>query len=138
MRASLFLLITLVPNATAQTNPNMACIERLEVPTYPPLAGAARISGVVIPTVLLGDGGSVASISFTADNGKPHPILVHAAEKSLRNSTFARTCAGQQVKVVFNFKLEGGPVSRGRWIPSVSFIYPNEFWIIAPTMEIQP
>ena len=49
-----FLLILAGLPLMAQTETNIACVERLEIPTYPILATQARITGVMTTTVLLG------------------------------------------------------------------------------------
>jgi hypothetical protein len=58
-----------------------------------------------------------------------------AVEKSLSASTFAKSCAGKKVTLVFNFVLAE------RLLPQetrFSFGYPNHFWIAAPPMLVQP
>jgi len=63
MRAYLFLLILSVLPAIAQTETNIACVERVDAPAYPLLAKQARIAGVLTVTVLLGSDASVGKIS---------------------------------------------------------------------------
>jgi hypothetical protein len=135
MRAYLLILAGLP--LMAQTETNIACVERLEIPTYPALAEQARITGTVIATVVLGFGSSVASISSASDHGKAHPLLIGGVEKSLRASKFANACAGKQVELIFNFVLEGTPV--GSHPPqTISFAYPNQFWIATPPLLLNP
>jgi len=138
MRVYLLLLISVSLPVTAQTETNIACVERLEIPSYPRLAGQARIQGLVITNVRLGPDGSVVSITSTSEHGKPHPLLLPSVEKSVRSSIFLKTCAGKQVELIFKFLIGGGPVSSLQWIPMVSFVYPNQFWIKAPDIQIQP
>ena len=135
MRAYLFILAGFP--LVAQTETNIACMERLEIPTYPALAEQARITGTVIATVALGPGATVTSISSASDHGKAHPILVGSVEKSLRASKFATACAGKQVGLIFNFVIEGTPV--GSHPPqTVSFAYPNQFRIVTPPLLLNP
>jgi outer membrane biosynthesis protein TonB len=133
MRTPLPLLIVAAFPAFAQTDTNIACIERLDIPAYPPLAKQARISGAVTADVIVAPDGSAQSITSTTESEtRPHPILLSSVERSLRTSTFAKTCAGNHVKLVFNFVLSEGMA------PIVSFGYPNRFWITAPPMMVQP
>jgi hypothetical protein len=62
-------------------------------------------------------------------------IFVPAVEKSLLASTFAKSCAGKKVTLVFNFVLlESLQPQEG----TSSYGYPNQFWIAAPSMMVQP
>jgi len=61
MRAYLLFLAGLP--LMAQTETNIACVERLEIPSYPALAKQARIAGAVTATVLLTNDASVGKIS---------------------------------------------------------------------------
>jgi hypothetical protein len=131
MRAYLLILAGLP--LMAQTETNIACAERLEIPDYPPLAKAARIAGGITASLTVGPDGSAQTITLTTDSGtRPHPILRPSVEKSLGASKFAKVCAGKQVTLVFNFILGDAPA------PIVLFGYPNRFWITAPPMLVQP
>ena len=79
-------------------------VTRVE-PTYPPLANAARVSGVVIVEVTIDEQGSV--ISARAISG--HPLLKDAAVAAARRWKFSPTIlSGAPVKVIgtisFNFQ----------------------------------
>jgi len=103
MRVCLFLLISGLA-AVAQTETNIACVERLEIPTYPPLAQQARVAGVLTASMQLGADGSIVEISSQfAPTHKKEGMLVSVVEESLRASTFAKSCAGKQVRLIFNF-----------------------------------
>lgn len=140
MRACLLLLLSSGILAVAQTETNIACVERLEIPAYPTLAKQARIAGVLTTTVLLGPEASVGRItsewsSQSISGSKPESIFLPVVEKSLRASTFAKSCAGKRVTLVFNFLLSGNP----RLQETASFFgYPNQFWIAAPIPLVQP
>lgn len=139
MRAYLLLLILSVPTM-AQMETNIACVERLDIPTYPPLAKAARIAGALTTTVLVGSDASVEKIasewdSQWASGSKADGIFLPTVEKSLRASTFAKSCAGKKVTLVFNFVLAESLLPQET---KFSFGYPNRFWIAAPPMHWQP
>jgi hypothetical protein len=66
---------------------------------------------------------------------KPGALFVPDVEKSLRESKFAKSCAGKKVTLVFNF------VMGERLLPKeirFSFGPPNQFWIAAGTPPLQP
>ena len=119
--------------ALAQSNQdsesNMSCIERLQMPVYPPLAAAARISGSVTATVLVASDGSVQT------KVAGHSILSPAVEKAIRASAFRKTCGGKSIRLVFNFVL-GERLDPDRLSQRVSFGYPNQFWISVPPRVI--
>jgi hypothetical protein len=140
MRTCFFLLTLSALPALAQTETNIACVERLEVPAYPVLAKQARIAGVLTTEVLVGPDASVEKISSQWDSqwaagSKADSIFSSVVEKSLRASTFAKSCAGKKVTLVFNFVLaESLPPQQTRF----SFGYPNRFWIAVPSPMVQP
>ena len=59
--------------ATAESGDisNMSCVERLDVPMYPPLAAAARISAGVVTTIHLGSGGTIDAITSELEAREP-------------------------------------------------------------------
>jgi outer membrane biosynthesis protein TonB len=76
------------------TESNMSCVERLQMPVYPPLAAAARISGSVTAAVVVGSDGSVRT------KVAGHSILSPAVENAIRASAFRKTCDGKSVRLV--------------------------------------
>jgi hypothetical protein len=124
-----YLLILAGLPLVAQIDTNMACVERLEIPTYPALAKQARIAGVLTASVRLGPEGSIGKISsqFVPESTKS-VMFASAIEESLRASIFAKSCAGKQVRLVFNFVLSEPGVSTQT---TFSFGYPNQFWVVA-------
>jgi hypothetical protein len=125
------LLATLILAGTASlwtafaqdTESNMSCVERLQMPLYPPLAAAARISGSVTATVLVASDGSIQ----TTFSSGTHPLLSPAVDYALRASSFRKSCGVKSITLVFNFVLsEYYPDGR---LQGVSFGYPNQFWI---------
>jgi len=140
MHTYLFLLILAGLQAIAQIETNIACVERLEIPAYPALPKQARIAGVLTTIVLLGPEASVGGItsdwsSQRSSGSKIENLFLPGVEKSLRASTFAKSCAGKRVTLVFNFVLSENP----RLQETTSFFgYPNQFWIAAPIPLVQP
>ena len=115
--------------APAQSNqesePNMSCIERLQIPVYPPLAAAARVQGTITATVLVASDGPPQTMVAG------HSILSPAVDKAIRVSAFRKTCGGKSVALIFNFVLHSDPAKK------VSFGYPNQHWIsVVPTTPI--
>ena len=117
--------------ALAQSNQdadsNMSCVDRLQMPLYPPLAQQARISGSVTATVAVTSDGALQT---EAAGG--HPLLAAAVEKALRASVFRGNCSGKTVRLIFNFGFDSDPGKR------VSFGYPNQFWISVPFAATNP
>ena len=111
----------------------MSCAERLDVPMYPPLAAAARVSAGVVTTIHLGSGGSIDAITSELEPREPvRTAFLKSVENGVRASRFASTCAGRTVTVEFQFSL-GEQVGPER----VSFRYPNRFTIFAPAKVTQ-
>ena len=107
----------------------MSCVERLQMPVYPPLADAARISGTVTATVVVASDGSVQT------KVAGHRLLAAAVEKATRTSAFRKTCSGKSISLIFNFTLAEG-LDPDRLPQRVSFGYPNQFWISVPPRVI--
>jgi hypothetical protein len=136
----LMMLTACLGIALAQSNqdtePNTSCIERLQVPVYPPLAAAARVSGSVTATINLTTNGTIESTNMEVGSSIPNVklLLTPAVERSIRGSTFRKTCDGKSVRLVFHFGFDSDPYKR------VSFGYPNQFWIsvIPPTPISEP
>jgi hypothetical protein len=118
----LFFMLTICAGmACAQdTGANMQCVERLQIPKYPPLAHEALITGTVMATVgPLEDGTPQIKTSG-------HPLLTKVVENALQRSIFRKTCSGKSVKLIFNFDFDEDPLK------AVTFEYPNQFSITAP------
>jgi hypothetical protein len=112
---------------------NISCVERLDVPMYPRLADAARISAGVVTTINLGSGGTIEAItSELKARGPVRTAFLKSVEDGVRASRFAPACAGRKITVEFQFSL-GEQVGTER----VSFAYPNRFTIFAPAKVIQ-
>jgi len=115
----------------SQGDSGAACIERLQIPDYPPLAKQAAISGTLTTSVLLSTLATVQSISTDAKmaRGAGAPILITPVETAVRRATFRPNCGGQTVVMIFHFEF-GEAVS---YTPkqSVMFGYPNTLWIVS-------
>jgi hypothetical protein len=126
---------TAVGQANQDGGSNMSCVERLQMPLYPPLARAARISGSVTVTIsIAADGSRKTTMSPSA-----HLLLTAAIEKALQASAFRTSCAGKSVTLVFNFVF-GNELDPDRLPQRVSFAYPNQFYVSTPPqiIETQP
>jgi hypothetical protein len=112
---------------------NMACVERLDLPMYPRLADAARISAGVVTTIRIGSGGTIDGVTSELKAAEPvKTTFLTSVESAVRSSRFAAACAGRAVTIVFQFSL-GEQVGTER----VSFAYPNRFTIFAASKVIQ-
>ncbi len=118
---------------SAETS-NMACVERLDLPTYPRLADAARIAASVTSIIRLGRDGKLQGVrsDVRAVGETVKAAFSKSIEDALRTSRFAAVCAGRTVTVEFQFSL-GEQVGTER----VSFTYPNRFTIFARAKVIQ-
>jgi len=105
----------------------MNCVERLQMPVYPPLAIQARISGKLMATVTMSPDGSLEKTSVEIESGTVNAkLLVPAVENALGASAFHSNCGGKSVRLIFNFGFDADPSKR------VQFGYPNQFWISVP------
>jgi hypothetical protein len=124
----LFWILTICTGiACAQdTGTNMQCVERLEMPVYPPLADAARISGTVTAVVAIASDGSIRAKT------EGHVHLTRAVETAIRASKFDKACVGKSVTLVFNFELSLD------LHPRQAFAYPNQFYIRSAARPVEP
>src|SRR5579862_654562 len=124
MRLAL-LSFALLGTAWAQdSESNMSCVERLEMPQYPPLPRQARISGSVTATASLGSTGVVETKTVG------HPLLADAVTKAVAGSAFLKSCAGKSVIVIYDFEIDTTEQSNAP--TKLSFSYPNQFRITVP------
>jgi hypothetical protein len=104
---------------------NIECLERLEMPDYPPLPRTAGVQATQTVKVLLSDQATVQSIenSFQA-KAIMQKDLKESAEKALKNSRFSKTCGGKTITLVFHYEF------REDYKKSLfAFDPPNHFWI---------
>jgi hypothetical protein len=121
------------------TESNTHCIERLRMPIYPKLADAARISGSLTATVMLGPDGSIQNIAVVTagTSATAKRLFPPVVEDALRASALSNTCGGRSVRLVFHFVLGEG-MDPNHLSQTVSFGYPNQFWISVPPKIVQP
>jgi len=119
--AALILAFGLILAQTPDADQQLAIV-KLQAPTYPPMALAARVSGDVNLIVTLTSDGTAASV--TADSGPQ--MLREAAIKSANGSKFRPTSEGQvghQYQMTYRFSLEplGCDQARDQSYPRVKF-----------------
>jgi len=136
-RLAVMLCCAFVCAAAAQESAdtsNMSCIEKLDVPTYPRLADAARITASVTSVIHVGRDGRLQGVksNVQAVGETVKAAFLKSVDDSVRTAKFAAACAGRTVTVEFQFSL-GEQVGLER----VSFAYPNRFTISAPGKVIQ-
>ena len=133
-RLAVVLLIAGAVHGTAQNRfepeTNMACVERLPVPAYSPLAIQARIEGTVTASVLLSPHASVEKITtdFMSKTPKITGSLIQSVEDAIRGAAFHTYCGDKTIVLIFDFKIAGQPADNPK--QSDSFGYPNKFWIV--------
>ena len=88
-------------SGTSQTYAFEVCPIALEMPTYPPLAWAARIAGSGTATVAL-DAAKIRTIKTVGFN----PLLVAEIERTLRRSHFS-DCGPRELTFQYDFVIEG-------------------------------
>jgi hypothetical protein len=118
------------PASTAPSDEtNSTCAQRIQIPSYPPLARQARLAGTLSVTVKLGNNASVDEVSAQShlNNDRAQAVLLIPIENALRKSQFRRDCAGKIVTLEYDFRLTGDPSDRQ--MQEVEFGYPNHFWI---------
>jgi hypothetical protein len=122
----------------SQAESNMGCVERLEIPFYPPLATQARIEGTITASVVLSSEGVVQEIrtGVESKDGQAKKLFGLPVEQVIRQARFRSGCSGKTIRLVFHFNLTSISPSDPR--ASISFGYPNTFWIVSETPLIQP
>lgn len=128
--------------ATAQVSPafesNAACLERFEIPSYPPIARQARIEGTITATLRVSSNGSAETIAtdFASQLSGSKMAVSPTVEKAIREARFLPECTGKTVTLIFDFKIAGPPTNSPR--QSISFGAPNRFWIVSEPQSPQP
>jgi TonB family protein len=115
----------------------MDCVERIQIPRYPPLAKQARIEGSITASVVLLSDGTVHDIETTVESryGHAKDLFGSPVEKVIKAAKFRSGCSEKIVELVFHFDLSGASQNPGE---SFSFGYPNAFWIVAEAQTVQP
>jgi hypothetical protein len=138
--ALVFLSWAAFAQSSSETESNMYCVERMQMPVYPKLADAARVSGTLKATVTLDSNGSIhqpiitdmGNASATAKRLFP-PVI----QEAIRRSRFRKNCAGKSVTFVFYFMLSE-ELDPNHLPQTISYGYPNRFWISVPPRTFQP
>ena len=69
---------------------------------------------------------------------RPSASFARPVEReAIQASAFRKTCGGKSVTLVFAFVL-GEELDPNHLPQTISFGYPNEFWISVPAKTIQP
>jgi hypothetical protein len=143
-RASLIagLLLVIAPyRASGQPGPtespsNIECLERLEIPDYPPLPRTALIRAIQTVKVHLSDQATMQNIESSLQ-GKAISVekdFKEGAEKALRNSRFSKACGGKTITLVFHYELRDDPNRSSLF----AFEPPNHFLIRSGPVYINP
>lgn len=129
------MLLAVGLQAGAAQNPfepesNMACVERLPMPVYAPLAQQTRLEGTITASVMLSPRATVEKITtdFAAKTSKVTGALIRSVEDAVRGANFRANCGGKTVVLIFEFKIAGEPSDKPK--QSDAFGYPNKFWIV--------
>jgi hypothetical protein len=134
LAAALALLLVHAVSAPGQ-NPfepdyHIGCVERLRVPGYSAAARQAGAEGTITSKVVLAADASAELITSEFQSKTQTAIgwLMQLVDQSIREATFRPGCGGETLTLVFNFRIEGRPSDNPQ--QSVSFGYPNHFWIV--------
>jgi hypothetical protein len=133
------LLLVVAPyRASGQPGPvespsNIECLERLEIPDYPPLARTARLQATQTVKVLLSNQATLQSIELSLREKAVNleKFFKEGAEKALKNSRFSKTCGGKTITLVFHYELSHGDTS-------LAFEPPNHFLIRSGDVYVNP
>jgi|SRR5579862_4436566 len=141
----LLVVIVLSGTLNGQTNSpphahdgtNMDCIERIEIPRYPPLATQARIESSITASVALSSDGAVHDIKITAESKykQARNLFGPPVENVIKAAKFRSGCSEKTITLVFHFDLKGQSDNPEA---SMSFGYPNVFWIVSEAPLFQP
>ena len=119
----------------AESPSNVECLERLEMPEYPPLARQARIEGTQTVKVVLSGEGTVRTVesSFQAKIAEVEKAFKKSAERAINASQLSKTCGGKTITLIFHYELHVGGDK-----PLFAFGPPNQFWVRAVPFYAMP
>jgi hypothetical protein len=128
MPKMLFLMSLIAGTGLAQDKSNAECVEKLKIPEYPrPMLFSSSLVGTVMAMVTLGDNGAVNAFKADAEVTRGTELFFTASvEKAVRASSFKSECAGRVVTLIFHFDHSKSAPQDG---VSMSFGFPNEFWL---------
>lgn len=142
MKLELVVIFGLIAAGCSQPAPALdqagpACVDRLVIPRYSPIASSARVAiqGLEV-SVRLAAGSAVESVALGAPSGSESALklLEGSVEASMRASTFRPDCGGKAVSLVFDFRLSGSRDEDGR----VVFHPPNRFEVFDTRPLVEP
>jgi hypothetical protein len=110
---------------------NIGCVERLQMPAYPAMARQAQVEATITASVLLSPKPTVQQqviTQFKSKTQRAAAILMPTVEKAIQEASFRSDCTGKTVVLIFDFKVAGAPSGNPK--QSLSFGYPNKFWIV--------
>jgi hypothetical protein len=115
---------------------HIGCVERLEAPAYSAVARQVKAEGTITASVVLTQSASIHEITteFKSKTRRAIGLLIPLVEKSIVEAAFRPTCAGETVVLIFDFKIAGQPSDSPK--QSVSFGYPNKFWIVTEPVRL--
>ena len=130
------LLVMLGPGIATAQNPfepetNIGCVERLQMPAYPPSGRQAQVEATITASVLLSPKPTVqqqVTTQFKSKTQRAAAILMPTVEKAIQEAAFRYDCTGKTVVLIFDFKVAGSPSANPK--QTASFGYPNKFWIV--------
>ena len=105
---------------------NIDCIRDMGLPTFTSIARRAHVGGTVVAVVTAGSSGKAALISVSGpqkDRGEEVKMFLED------ETTYRSSCAGKQIRLLFEFRLEGVPEQSP--VTKVRFRPPNQFVIIS-------
>jgi hypothetical protein len=108
----------------------MACVQQLEVPSFPAIADSARVEAGLNASILLATDGSVEKVSMQVTSGMDYAgkLFFPSVEKAMKASKFLPSCAGRSVQLAFDFPFPTRS-ENGETVQTVRFRHPNRFEI---------
>jgi hypothetical protein len=123
--------------STPSNDERMACVDKLELPSFPAIADSARVEAGVSAAVLLAKDGTVEKVTMGPTTGLEYAakLFYPAVEKAMKASKFQASCGGNTVLLAFDFPFPLRSES-GETIQTVRFKTPNRFEIaLTPAPE---
>jgi len=120
---------------SAESLSNIECLDRLEIPDYPPLPRAASIQGTQAVKVFLSEHAAVLAVesSIPARGAATQKAFKESAEKAVKKSRFSKTCGGKTIALVFHYEIREDENKS-----LFAFEPPNHFWIRAGPFYVTP
>ena len=110
---------------------NFACVERLQVPTYPLSARSVDVEGTVDVSVRLSPAATIQEIESKFEVRVKR--LTPSVEAAVRNAKFNSDCGGRVVRLKFVFELAGQRSVDPK--ETVTFEAPNRFRITSEPQQ---